>query len=79
MTDREKLKTCPFCGGNVDIAKMGDNGMMWWFVTRGTGKNKCGCRVFMESDDFDVNVSTEEKLQIRNALIEAWNRRNTDE
>lgn len=70
-----KLKPCPFCGGAVCIAKCGDNVMLWWFITRGHGENRCRCRLFMESDDFSINSPIKEKMQKRNELIEAWNRR----
>ncbi len=73
MTD--KLKPCPFCGGNVKVAKMGDNGHMWWFITRGSGENKCRCRVFMESEDFCINDTMEFKQKLKEELINAWNRR----
>ena len=73
MTD--KLKPCPFCRGEVELAKMGDNGRMWWFITRGRGENKCRCRVFMESEDFCINDTTEFKQKIKEELINAWNRR----
>ena len=72
------LKLCPFCGGAVSIAKAGDNSMLWWFITRGRGENRCQCRLLMESEDFPINTPTEEKLQLRHDLIEAWNRRAED-
>lgn len=72
-----ELKPCPFCGGTVSIARAGDNGMMWWFVTR-DGKSSCKCRVFMESEDFSIGTTSNEKLQLRNDLIKAWNRRTED-
>lgn len=74
-----ELKPCPFCGGSVRIAKAGDNSMLWWFVTRGIGDDKCGCSLFMESDDFPINAPSEEKVQLKHDLIEAWNRRAEDE
>lgn len=70
-----ELKPCPFCGGSVSIAKAGDNGMMWWFITRGKGANPCKCRVFMESEDFAIREAVERKLKLKQDLIEAWNRR----
>jgi hypothetical protein len=73
-----ELKPCPFCGGSVSIAKAGDNGMLWWFVTRGNGEDRCRCRVFMESEDFQVHSPMEEKQLKRTNLIEAWNRRAED-
>lgn len=77
--DNRKLKPCPFCGGSVRIAKAGDNSMLWWFVTRGTGENPCTCRLFMESEDFAVNEDIQQKMKLRKDLIEAWNRRANDE
>ena len=73
MTD--KLKPCPFCGGEVELAKMGENERLWWFITRGRGENKCRCRVFMESEDFSVNDTMEFKQRTKKDLINAWNRR----
>lgn len=70
-----KLKPCPFCGGSVSIAKAGDNSMLWWFITRGTGENSCKCRLFMESEDFAICEDTARKLALRKELIEAWNKR----
>ncbi len=72
-----ELKPCPFCGGSVSIAESGDDYIMWWFITRGTGNKACGCRLFMESecvrcDDFEL------KAEMRKNLIEAWNRRTED-
>ena len=75
---RAELKPCPFCGGSVTIAKGGDNSMLWWFITRGNGENKCNCRLFMESESFPVNASFDEKVQKKQDLIEAWNRRAED-
>lgn len=70
-----ELKPCPFCGGNVELAKMGENLHCWWVVTRGRGKNKCTCRVFMESEEFWVNDTTELKQSRKQELINSWNRR----
>ena len=73
-----ELKPCPFCGGSVTIARSSDNGMMWWFVTRGKGEKPCKCRVFMESDDFAIHDPVERKLKLKHELIAAWNRRAED-
>ena len=77
MTD--KLKPCPFCGGEVEIAQMGSSWRMQWFITRGWGKNQCSCRVFMESEDFHRNDTTELKQKIKEKLINDWNRRADNE
>ena len=71
-----ELKPCPFCGGEVMIAKTSDCGQLWWFVTRATGTNKCTCRVFMESMCFYPETPQEEKQKLKQDLTEAWNRRN---
>ena len=76
-----ELKRCPFCGGEVSIAKTSDDfgeGLLWWYVTRGHGKNSCECRVFMESEQFHYRAPIEEKLKAKDELIVAWNRRAND-
>ena len=71
-----ELKPCPFCGGSVSIARMSESvDEMWYCVTRGKGENRCTCRVFMESDTFSVYDLRTTKTEIKNKLIEAWNRR----
>ena len=70
-----KLKPCPFCGGEVAIAKTGENSHLWWFITRGNGTNRCTCRVFMESEDFSVNDTMEFKQKLKQDLIDKWNTR----
>lgn len=65
----EKLKPCPFCGGEVSIADMGE----FWTVTRGTEESSsCHCRVFMESDYYD---DAESKKKTREVLVRKWNSR----
>jgi hypothetical protein len=68
-----ELKKCPFCGGEVEIALTGNKGEQW-FVTRGLGKNKCTCRVFMESNMFSADDS-DTKAKERDKLIAKWNTR----
>lgn len=68
-----KLLPCPFCGGEVEIALTGNKGEQW-FVTRGLGKNKCTCRVFMESNMFSADDS-DAKEKERDKLIAKWNTR----
>lgn len=68
-----KLKPCPFCGGKVSISLSLDVDDFLWVITRGNGKDKCKCRVFMESEKFYGAGNAEKK-----ALIEAWNRRAND-
>lgn len=70
MGKKNELKPCPFCGGKVSISISGDGDDFWWMITRGNGKDKCKCRVFMESEKF-YGVGREEKK----ALIDKWNRR----
>lgn len=70
------LKHCPFCGGQVMIAEIGDDQSHWYYVTRGKiRKTRCTCRVFMESDRFDADAPAAEKAAIKAALKEKWNRR----
>lgn len=74
---QNELKPCPFCGGEVSIALTGQGIINWLFVTH---KN-CNCRVFMESDRFYIdhdNVDSEREKAMHN-LVEAWNRRSSDE
>ena len=75
-----ELKPCPFCGGEVNIAMKGYGKERCLFITRGISKTKknCKCRLFMESEAYrtDEGASAE---KIRNDLVEAWNRRVTDE
>lgn len=40
VTRNEKLKTCPFCGGEVTVAISGDDKEQFFFITRGNGENK---------------------------------------
>ena len=65
-----KLKPCPFCGGEVTVARY-DN---WWSViAKGTDpKTSCRCRVFMESELFHNDA---EKERAKENLIETWNTR----
>jgi len=74
----EKLKPCPFCGGDVRIIRTGGDYeepiFDYYMITRGRGKNACRCRLFMESDRF--SYEDEQLARIAKAnLIEAWNRR----
>lgn len=68
-----ELLKCPFCGGEVEIALTGNKGEQW-FVTRGLGKNKCTCRVFMESNMFSADDS-DIKAKEKDKLIAKWNTR----
>ena len=65
-----ELKPCPFCGGEVTVARY-DN---WWSViAKGTDpKISCRCRVFMESELFHNDA---EKERAKENLIETWNTR----
>lgn len=70
-----ELKRCPFCGGEVTIAEAGDHLTSWMFITRGNGKNRCKCRVFMESKPYSFDYSAADKEKVKKDLIEAWNKR----
>ena len=70
-----ELKPCPFCGGNVGLAKMGDDIRIWWIITRDIGENKCTCRVFMESNPCYESSPKWLKQGIKQKLIDDWNRR----
>lgn len=71
----EYLKPCSFCGGTVTVAITGDNERQNYFITRGNEKDKCTCRVFMESEDFYADEDNKTRLKIKNKLIERWNNR----
>lgn len=65
----EKLKPCPFCGGEVSLKDMG----YFWMVSR-SYKSSCKCRVFLESRAFDRdNLGAMERAKER--LIEKWSKR----
>lgn len=69
------LKPCPFCGGKVTIAEMGNDEYGHYIVTRGLDDDKCTCRVFMESGQFEKSDTEEYKEMVKANLIEKWNRR----
>lgn len=71
-----RLKRCPFCGGKVTIASMTDEDDHWFYV-HGVynGDANCHCRVFMESEKFRDDASTDEIKAVRSALVTKWNRR----
>jgi hypothetical protein len=69
-----KLLPCPICGGNVDVALMGSD-IEWWSITRGKGKDRCKCRLFMESSCFSSDESQEYKEAAKQRMIECWNTR----
>ena len=73
-----ELKPCPFCGGEVRIVEYYDNDgiVAWYRVSRGVDeKNRCNCRVFMESRMFLRTSSDEQKQTELKDLSDAWNRR----
>ena len=74
----EKMKKCPFCGGDVRIIKASDDLdepiFGYYMITRGRGKNGCRCRLFMESDRFSYEDKRLARIAKAN-LIVAWNRR----
>ena len=69
-----KLKPCPLCGGSVSIALMG-NQLKWFSITRGTGEDKCTCRLFMQSDLLPMDPTTEDEERIKKQLADSWNTR----
>lgn len=71
----EELRECPLCGGEVSIALSGNGDEQWYFITRGSGKNKCDCRLFMESEKFHRDDGKETKMKAKNDLINRWNKR----
>lgn len=75
MTD--KLKPCPFCGGEVRIVRcITYQDGFYWAIEGALGDNGCECNVTMESQLFDDDEHGEfEKKQ----LIKAWNRRAGDQ
>lgn len=78
----EKLKPCPFCGGEVSIALTGCVTTNWFFITRGHSKDKpnCKCRVFMNSERYFIDCMDTKEAQerARKDLIKAWNTRAGD-
>lgn len=65
MVEMDDLKPCPFCGGEVAIAELGDYLTSWMSITRGNGKNGCKCRVFMESKLYNSDCSEADKEKIK--------------
>lgn len=75
MSKNKRLLPCPFCGGEVSAALGGDNADVYYFVTRGNGKNACKCRVFMEGEKFDKGSRPGEYEINKAKLIRQWNKR----
>lgn len=71
----EDLKPCPFCGGKVAIVEIRNDEYGYYIVTRGLDYDKCTCRVFMESGQFEKSDTEEYKVMVKADLIEKWNRR----
>lgn len=72
-----KLKPCPFCGGEVNIALTGYKAENCFFITRGISKTKknCKCRLFMESEPYQKGDGKEVVENVKIDLVKAWNRR----
>lgn len=74
-----ELKSCPFCGSEVELEKI----PLWYGNGRGYKDyyefkircKKCGCRVDQPGND---SVYRSEEEAKKNA-IEAWNRRTKDD
>lgn len=72
----DQLKPCPFCGGKVYMALMGEgpeeHTMNWWQIHGGHLEGDCSCRLFMQSGIFwpEYGGAKEEE-----ELIQKWNRR----
>ncbi len=75
MNKKRKLFPCPFCGGEVSVARCGDDVECYYFITRGHNKNACKCRLFMEGEKFDKYSSPKEYARYKQELIKTWNRR----
>lgn len=71
----EDLMECPFCDGEVSVALGEDDTYQWYFITRGNKENRCGCRLFMESEEFHKYDDEETKMKAKIDLINRWNRR----
>jgi Lar family restriction alleviation protein len=71
----KKLKPCPFCGGEVEVDKLGDRDEC--FALTGVLCKNCGiyftCRE-TKWIDCEYEILEEEK----NVLLKAWNRRADD-
>ena len=89
MSEREELKPCPFCGGEVSIALHSDEfGDFWWSVQRGPNDaTACRCRLFMESDaKFCLDVYEGESaegspwaMELKSRLVKKWNARTPEQ
>lgn len=75
MSRDKNLKTCPFCGGKVVIAVTEYRGTRNFFITRAFSENGCTCRVFMESEQYNVDDDQEHVDKVKCELVKAWNRR----
>lgn len=70
----EELSTCPFCGKPVEIKECGRYKFDGWITVVHTVDFVKDCRVFMESEFFDLN-DRQKYGRIKKRLIEKWNRR----
>lgn len=75
-----RLDKCPFCGGSVSLYDISDEVWRWYYIASGRNRRTCcTCGTFMESEKFFDCASEKEKLDIRTALIEKWNRRTAEQ
>lgn len=59
---KRKLKTCPFCGKDVELKHYKANGNDWWYI-------ECiNCKIAIDPLMWNTNRTKEE-------VIEIWNRR----
>lgn len=80
MTEKLKLKNCPFCGGKAfatrtSVNDFDDRPKCYWVVSC-KDCNIEGQNFFYTHDDFDSKPHNKEQyLECKQKAIEAWNKR----